>query len=165
MNWRSPLSRLEARLLALSGVLHVGIGLAELLSAAPMEHRASAWQLIYRAVTFSMALWPLLWIVVGAVLTIGAWHVRVARFGAFASAALFAVWAVGSYLSWAWGYGATLSMVIALAYMVMIQLTAGLLVSSARVALLEQHRLVDQIAANRMRIERLEARLRRQAEP
>jgi hypothetical protein len=164
VNWRSPLTRLEARLLALSGVLHVGIGLAEAFSNEPMEHRASAWQILYRTVPFSLEVWPLLWVVVGVMLTFGAWHVRTARVGAFASAFLFAVWAVGSYLSWTWGYGATLSMSIALSYMVMIQLTAGLLVSSARVSLLLQHRLQDQIAAMGTRIERLEARLRRQAE-
>ena len=156
MPYRAPLARLERVLFATAGALDIAIGITELLSTAPMEHRASAFQLLYRLWPPTFLLWPLAWVAVGVVLLGGAKRAFLARSGAFASAALFLVWAAGSGLSWWWSYGATLAATFAYVQVAVVLAICGVSVMSTENAVLLEHRLQDQVDALRERVERLD---------
>lgn len=156
MPYRAPLARLERVLFASAGALDILIGVTEVLSTAPMEHRASAFQLIYRAWPLLMLLWPLAWVVVGLVLLGGAKRAYLARAGAFASAALFLVWAASSFLSWWNDYGATLAATFAYIEAALVLAVCGVFVMSAENAVLLEHRLEDRIRDLDGRIDTLE---------
>lgn len=156
MPYRAPLARLERLLFASAGALDILIGITELLSTAPMEHRASAFQVLYRLLPPSLVLWPLAWVAVGLVLLGGAKRAVLARSGAFASAALFLVWAAGSGLSWWWSYGATLAATFAYVQVAVVLAVCGVFVMSAENAVLLEHRLEDRIRDLDARIDMLE---------
>lgn len=156
MPYRAPLARLERVLFATAGVLDIAIGITELLSTAPMEHRASAFQLLYQLWPPTFLLWPLGWVAVGVVLLGGAKRAFLARSGAFASAALFLVWAAGSWLSWHWSYGATLAATFAYVQVAVVLTVCGVFVMSAENAVLLEHRLEDRIRALDERLDAME---------
>lgn len=115
---------LTARLLlAYAAVLHLAIGGWELLVYEERAHKASAWQLLYQHLP--EPLWAVAFLIVGAAAAAGALlpqHHLIGRLAFYGSAALFAVWALYSALSWTLGYGATMAGTLQLAYVSTLQI-------------------------------------------
>lgn len=110
-------------LLVYAGVMHLVIGLWELLVYEERAHKSSAWQLLY--LYLNEDVWSWAFVLVGFLCLVGAIpqiHGNAGRWAFDASAILFAVWASFSALSWIYGNGATVSGTLQLFYTAVLQL-------------------------------------------